>query len=93
MGKYLVEFTTKAIRELRFHYRSGKRSNILKIEQILKELTENPFEGTGNPEPLKYNLTGYWSRRINKKDRIIYRVYEDRVVVLIFSAIGHYGDN
>jgi toxin YoeB len=92
MGKYLVEFTTKAIRELRIHFRSGKRSNILKIEQILKELTENPFEGTGNPEPLKYNLAGYWSRRINKKDRIIYKIYEDRVVVLIFSAIGHYGD-
>lgn len=92
MGKYLVEFTSKAVKELRFHYRSGKRSNILKIEQILKELTEHPFEGTGNPEPLKYNLAGYWSRRINKKDRIIYRVYEDRVLVLIFSAIGHYGD-
>ena len=75
-----------------YHYRSGKRSNILKIEQILKELTENPFEGTGNPEPLKYNLEGYWSRSINKKDRIIYKVSEDRVVVLIFSAIGHYGD-
>ena len=70
MGKYLVEFTTKATKELRYHYRSGKRSNILKIEQILKELTENPFEGTGNPKPLKYNLAGYWSRRINKKDRI-----------------------
>ncbi len=70
MGKYLVELTTKAIRELQFHYRSGNKSNILKIEQILKELTENPFEGTGNPEPLKYNLAGYWSRRINKKDRI-----------------------
>ena len=92
MGKYIVEFTTRAKRELRFHHRSGNRSSILKIEQILKELTENPFDGTGNPEPLKYDLAGYWSRRINKKDRIIYKVNEDRVLVLIVSAIGHYGD-
>jgi len=43
----------------------------------------------GIPEPLKYQLTGYWSRRINKKDRIIYKVFEDKVIVLIVSAIGH----
>ena len=35
----------------------------------------------------------YWSRRINRKDRIIYKVFEDRVVVLVVSAIGHYGDS
>ena len=56
------------------------------------ELSDKPYEGTGNPEPLKYQLAGYWSRQINRKDRIIYIVYEDRVVVLVVSAIGHYGD-
>jgi toxin YoeB len=92
MGKYTVEISSKARKELQNHYRSGKKSDIRKIEQIFLELSETPYEGTGNPEPLKYHLSGYWSRRINRKDRIIYRVFENRVVVLVVSAIGHYGD-
>jgi toxin YoeB len=92
MGKYTLEISSKARKELQVHYNSGKQSVIRKIEQIFQELSTTPFEGTGNPEPLKYQLTGYWSRRINKKDRIIYKVFEDKVIVLIVSAIGHYGD-
>lgn len=92
MGKYTVEISSKARKELQFHYKSGNKSVISKIEQIFLELSETPYTGIGNPEPLKYKLTGYWSRRINRKDRIIYKVYEDRVVVLVISAIGHYED-
>jgi toxin YoeB len=92
LGKYSLEISSKARKELQVHYRSGNKSVIRKIEQIFLELSRTPYEGTGNPEALKYELAGYWSRRINKKDRIIYRVYEDRVIVLIVSAIGHYGD-
>ena len=92
MGKYTLEISSKARKELQEHYRSGNKSVIRKIEQIFLELSNNPYEGTGNPEALKYQLTGYWSRRINKKYRIIYQVYEKRVIVLIVSAIGHYGD-
>jgi toxin YoeB len=92
MGKYIVEISSKARKELQTHYRSGNKSVIRKIEQIFMELSNTPYEGTGNPEPLKYQLAGYWSRRINKKDRLIYKVYEDRIIVLIVSAIGHYGD-
>ncbi len=92
MGKYSLEISSKARRELQVHYSSGKQSVIRKIEQIFQELSTTPFEGTGNPEPLKYQLTGYWSRRITKKDRIIYKVFEEKVIVLIVSTIGHYGD-
>ena len=92
MGKYTLEISSKARKELQLHYKSGNKSDIRKIEQIFLELSNTPYEGTGNPEPLKYKMSGYWSRRINKKDRIIYKVYEDKVVVLIVSAIGHYGD-
>jgi toxin YoeB len=63
-----------------------------KIEQIFQELSNTPYEGIGNPEPLKYKMSGYWSRRISKKDRIIYKVFEHKVIVLVVSAIGHYGD-
>jgi toxin YoeB len=48
--------------------------------------------GTGHPEPLKHDLSGLWSRHINKKDRIIYKVEEDVVTVFVLSAIGHYLD-
>ena len=92
MGKYTIEVSTMARKELQVHYRSGNKSDIKKIEEIFLELADNPFEGTGNPEALKYNLTGYWSRRINKKDRIVYRVYERKVIVFVVSAIGHYDD-
>ena len=92
MGKYTVEISSKARKELQMHYKSGSKSDIKKIEQIFLELTETPYEGTGKPEPLKYNLSGYWSRRINQRDRIVYKVYESRVLVLVVSAIGHYGE-
>ena len=92
MGKYTIEISSKARKELQIHYNSGNKSDIRKIEQIFLELSNTPYTGTGNPEPLKYKMSGYWSRRINKKDRIIYKVYEDKVVVLVVSTIGHYND-
>ena len=90
MGKYSLEISSKARKELQVHYKSGDKSVIRTIEQIFLELSNTPYEGTGYPEALKYQMGGYWLRRINKKDRIIYKVYEDRVVVLVVSAIGHY---
>ena len=92
MGKYTIEISIKARKELAVLFKSGKKADIRKIEQIFLELSQTPYKGTGNTEPLKYQLVGYWSRRINRKDRIIYRVYEDRIIVLVVSAIGHYGD-
>ncbi|MFO7934729.1 MAG: Txe/YoeB family addiction module toxin [Bacteroidales bacterium] len=92
MGKYTLEVSSKARKELQFHFKSGNKSDIRRIEQIFLELSNTPYEGVGHPEPLKYEMSGYWSRRINRKDRIIYKVYEDRVVVLVVSAIGHYGE-
>ena len=92
MGKYSLKISSKARKDLQVHYRSGSKAVIRKIEQIFHELPNTPYEGTGNPEALRYKLAGYWSRRINNKDRIIYKVYHDRVLVLVVSAIGHYGD-
>jgi toxin YoeB len=92
MGKYSLEISSRARKELQVHYKSGNPAVLRKIEQIFHELSETPYSGTGNPEALKYNLTGYWSRRINKRDRIIYKVIEDKVQVLIVSAVGHYDD-
>ncbi|WP_396182803.1 Txe/YoeB family addiction module toxin [Flavobacterium sp.] len=91
MGKFRIEIKPEAQKDLEKHFKSGDKASIKKIERILVELSENPFEGIGQPEPLKHELSGYWSRRINQKDRIIYRVDEEIVTVIILSALGHYG--
>ncbi len=82
----------KAERDLLIIKKSGNKAVINKIQQIFKELANNPYEGTGSPEALKYELSGYWSRRINKKDRLIYQVIDIEVLVLVISALGHYED-
>lgn len=50
-----------------------------KITDLLKDIAEYPYTGIGKPEPLKYELAGYWSRRINSEHRIIYSVHDDIV--------------
>jgi toxin YoeB len=92
MGKYQVILKPKAERDLLIIKKSGNKAAINKIQQIFKELSNTPYEGTGNPEALKYELSSYWSRRINKKDRLVYQVNEDEVIVLVISALGHYDD-
>ncbi|WP_236979974.1 Txe/YoeB family addiction module toxin [Membranihabitans maritimus] len=92
MGKYFVDVTDEAKKHLSFHHKSGNKSTTKRIKRIIKELSESPYSGIGKPELLKYQYSGYWSRRINKKDRMIYKVSESTVTVLIVSAKGHYGD-
>lgn len=92
MGKFRIKIEKSAQNDIYKFYKSGNLSSIKKIEKILLELSENPYHGTGQPEQLKYELSGYWSRRINQKDRIIYRVEEEIVMVYVVSAMGHYSD-
>ncbi|MBA0885493.1 Txe/YoeB family addiction module toxin [Flavobacterium undicola] len=90
MGKFRVEITDSAKAHFKKQYKSGDKASINKLEKILVELEETPFTGIGNPEPLKHNYSGYWSRRINQKDRMIYKVEEAIVTVTVISALGHY---
>ena len=82
MGKYTVEISSKARKELQLHYKSGNISDIRKIEQIFLELSNSPYEGIGNPEPLKYKMSGYWSRRVNEEHRLVYKVKEDFLFIV-----------
>lgn len=59
-----------------------------KIEQLIRDIQKTPFSGLGKPEPLKGNLTGYWSRRITQEHRLVYRIGEDSVDIL--QCRGHY---
>ncbi len=82
----------EAQKDLKKHFKSGNKPTIKKIETILRELEIHPYTGEGQPEELKYNLRGYWSRRINSKDRLIYTVNDSTVFVEVLSAMGHYSD-
>ncbi|MDQ1167406.1 Txe/YoeB family addiction module toxin [Flavobacterium sp. SORGH_AS_0622] len=92
MGKFRVEVTKVANQDIEKHKKSGNKISIKNIARILVDLTENPYEGFGNPEQLKYEYSGFWSRRINQKDRLIYRVDDEVVPVFVISAMGHYSD-
>lgn len=91
-GQVFYPSRENAAKDLKKLYQSGKKSDILKVERIFKELETNPFLGEGNPEQLKHDLTGYWSRRINKKDWLIYKINEAEILVIVVSALGHYAD-
>ncbi len=92
MGKFRLKIEPKASLDIAKHKKSGNQSAIKRIEKIFEELTQTPFVGIGKPEPLKYQLSGFWSREINKKDRLIYKVDEDIVTVFVIAAMGHYSD-
>ncbi len=87
---FTVKFEVKALSDIKKITESGKLTDIRKLENILEELKIHPYFGTGHPEPLKHNLSGYLSRKLNKKDRIIYQILEDEVIVVVVSALGHY---
>lgn len=92
MGKYRVIISRTAKHEIIKHKKSGDQSSIKKLEKMLKELEIHPYVGVGKPKRLKNNLAGLWSRRINKKDRLVYEVKDKIVTVYVLSAIGHYDD-
>lgn len=60
----------------------------LKIIKLLKEVRRTPFEGEGKPEPLKHNLSGFWSRRITQEHRMVYEVTDE--IIKIVSVKDHY---
>ena len=64
----------------------------LKAKSLIKELREHPKTGIGHPEPLKGKPEGRWSREITKKHRLVYRIFETEVIVLVLAAYGHYED-
>lgn len=83
-----LEFTEEALEEYDSWLREGNVKILDKIDALLESVQQTPFSGIGKPEALKYQLTGKWSRRITQKDRLVYEVVDDRVVV--HQCRGHY---
>ena len=71
------------------YWQETDKATLRKINSLIKECLRHPFEGTGKPEPLKGDLSGFWSRRIDREHRLVYRVTADALEVL--SCRYHYG--
>ncbi len=70
------------------YWQKNDKKNLRRINELIKEITRDPFEGIGKPEPLKYQLQGCWSRRIDQEHRIVYEV--DDEIIKIISCRFHY---
>lgn len=88
----IIVFSSKAEQDIQFWKKSGNKSIIKKITELIKAIQFEPYQGIGKPEPLKHELSGKWSRRIDKEHRLIYQILEDGTldILSIISAKGHY---
>ena len=70
------------------YWQMQDRKTLKRINDLLKDVQRNPYEGIGKPEPLRKNLSGCWSRRIDETNRLVYRIQDDRLYIL--ACRGHY---
>lgn len=70
------------------YWQTQDRKTLKRINQLIRDIERNPFEGIGKPEPLKFDLTGCWSRRIDAANRLVYSIGEDCIYIL--SCKDHY---
>jgi toxin YoeB len=89
---YSIELTDDAIIDIEKHKKSGDKKILVKIDKLLTELREHPTSGTGRPEKLKHFEKTTWSRRITDKHRLIYRIEDQKVIVIVLAFWGHYDD-
>jgi len=85
-----IGYTDDAKIHLKFWQRSGNKATQRKISELIQSILLTPYSGLGKPEPLKHNLSGMWSRRISKEDRLVYEVDEENQLIIIHSLRGHY---
>jgi len=82
-----VIFSPAALAAKEYFQRYDKKID-KKIKQLIEDIMQTPYSGLGKPEPLKHDLTGYWSRRISEEHRLVYKVEDDTLYVI--SCRYHY---
>lgn len=70
------------------YWQTQDKKTLKRINALIKDIQRNPFKGIGKPEPLKGNLSGWWSRRIDDTNRIVY--YQQQDMLFIVACRGHY---
>jgi toxin YoeB len=89
---YKLEFSDIALADIEKHKKSGDKAAILKLNVLLNELRQHPRTGTGQPKKLKHEFSDMYSRRINRKHRLVYSIKDAIVTVHVLSVWSHYGD-
>lgn len=84
-----INFTEDAFAEY-IYWQTQDKKTLKRINILLKDMSRSPFDGIGKPEPLKGELSGLWSRRIDDTNRILYRVTDDYIEII--QCKGHYND-
>jgi toxin YoeB len=93
MSVYKIIITDKAHKGIDKHLRAGNLRLVDKIDTLLGELSLHPRKGTGLPERLRHiKKEERWSRRIDHRHRLLYKIEEDKLVVVAISTYGHYDD-
>ena len=82
-----ISFSEKAWKDY-IYWQSQDKKTLKRINALLKDTSRSPFEGLGKPEPLKENLSGYWSRRIDDTNRLVYCISDD--IIEVISCRSHY---
>ena len=84
-----VSFSENALDEY-IYWQTQDKKTLKRINALFKDINRSPFEGIGKPEPLKGNHSGYWSRRIDDTNRLVYKVSDNAIE--IYQCKGHYND-
>ncbi|MBQ7691398.1 MAG: Txe/YoeB family addiction module toxin [Muribaculaceae bacterium] len=88
---YRISYSDRAKADL-IHLKRTDLSAFKKAQRLLNELMDHPRTGTGHPEQLSGDRAGQWSRRITRKHRLIYEIFDTEVYVDVLAAYGHYDD-
>lgn len=70
------------------YWQQTDKAMLRRVNTLIKDIQRDPFSGIGKPEPLKFNFSGYWSRRIDEEHRVVYKVVDDEVILA--QLRGHY---
>ena len=85
---YQIKYQKKALRDLKKLEKNDKL--LSKFKKILFDIVSNPYSKKFKTEKLKYNFQDHYSKRLDKKNRVIYQVFEDKILVSLISVLGHY---
>ncbi|MFT5465828.1 MAG: toxin YoeB [Verrucomicrobiales bacterium] len=85
-----LELKPEAFDDIR-EWTAKEPRKLKRVWDLIEATLRNPFQGPGKPEPLKGDLSGCWSRRIDQKNRLVYQVDDDTLIII--QCKGHYGDH
>jgi toxin YoeB len=85
----MISFRERAWNDY-LYWQQTDKVKLKRINQLIRDIQRNPFEGIGKPEPLRHDLTGFWSRRIDDEHRLVYAV--EGTNIMIAQCRYHYGN-